>query len=82
MEASVMTGRKVMILGTILLVPLLSVGWCTVRDDLLQSRFNKISPGMSPDQVAGIMGNPSWADHCGGKMPTGLLETRKLNGVH
>jgi hypothetical protein len=64
--------RKVVTLALILSLPPVLIGWWTIRDDLLWSRFNQIAPGMSPDQVVGIMGTPSWDDRCGAKMPTGL----------
>jgi hypothetical protein len=50
----------------------LSVSWCSVRDDRLEANFSKILPGMSVDQVRGIMGSPSWDGQCGAKIPTGL----------
>ena len=55
-----------------LAIPALFAGYCTHRDNALESNFAKVSVGMSPDQVMGIMGKPSWDGRCGAKMPTGL----------
>ena len=64
--------RRVVPIGVAVLLPVLSVSWCTVHDDLLESHFQKISNGMSPAQVIEIMGTPTWNDRCGTKLPTGL----------
>ena len=58
--------------GAILLVPALAVSWCTAQDYLLEAHFGKVALGMSRDEVVRLMGKPSWEDHCGAKIPTGL----------
>jgi hypothetical protein len=64
--------RKVPAFAVTLVLLALGVVSCTIRDNLLQSHFSKISSGMSPDQVVDIMGTPSWDGRCGAKLPTGL----------
>lgn len=59
-------------IGMAILVPALAVSFCTVRDKLLQAHFERVSSGMSVEQVIRIMGLPSWDDRCGAKMRTGL----------
>jgi hypothetical protein len=58
--------------GVILLVPVVAVSWCTARDHLLEAHFEKVTEGMSRDEVVHLMGKPGWEGRCGAKMPTGL----------
>jgi hypothetical protein len=58
--------------AALIALPVLSISWCTIHDDRLEAHFKEVSPGMSTDQVIGIMGKPSWVDRCGAKMPAGL----------
>ena len=67
-----MKPRKIAILVLLPVFLALSVGWCTMRDNLLEYHFGQILPGMSAQQVVAIMGTPSWDDRCGSKMLTGL----------
>jgi hypothetical protein len=64
--------RKALRISSIVLKPVTLVSWCSVRDNLLEAHFAKITSGMSPSRVVGIMGAPSWDDRCRAKMPTGL----------
>jgi hypothetical protein len=45
---------------------------CTARDQLLKARFRTPAMGMSRDQMVRLMGEPSWEDRCGAKIPTGI----------
>ncbi len=56
----------------ILLVPVLAVSFCTLRDHLLEAHFGKVATGMSRAEVVRLMGEPTWEGRCGAKMPTGL----------
>lgn len=67
-----MRPRAAVSLGLVIVLPLLLVSWCTVRDKRLEARFRTISTAMSPSQVINIMGTPAWEGRCGAKMPTGL----------
>ena len=75
-----MRPRTVASLSSVILLVLLSVSWCTVRDHRLDAHFGKVSPGMSVDPVLSTMGEPSWDGRCGAKLPTGLPSqcTREL----
>jgi hypothetical protein len=63
-----------------IVLPALSVSWCTVHDRMLESGLSKVLPGMSPSQVIAIMGAPSWDDRCNATLPTGVPKpcTREL----
>jgi hypothetical protein len=55
-----------------ILLPVVAISFFTIRDHVLETRFGKVRMGMSPNEVANIMGPPSWGGACGAKMPTGL----------
>jgi hypothetical protein len=64
--------RRLLIRVALVAAPVISVTWCTVRENRLEASFHDVSRGMTPTQVTKIIGTPSWEGVCGAKMPTGL----------
>jgi hypothetical protein len=64
--------RRRFVWAALLLLPPALVTSCVLRDHLLEKHFKEVTPGMTPQQVVGVMGRPLWDDRCGAKMPTGL----------
>lgn len=71
-ETRVVKHRRSAGLITGVLLPIVSVSWCTVRDAGLETHFPQVLPGMRKDQVIALLGSPSWDDRCGAKVPRGL----------
>jgi hypothetical protein len=49
----------------IVLLPAAGIAYCTIRDDRLAANFKNVSLGMSPEQVVGTIGTPTWDGKCG-----------------
>jgi hypothetical protein len=50
-----MNGRELLIVSLIVLLPPLRVGSCVIHDDLLDSAFQKVTPGMKRQDVEALL---------------------------
>jgi hypothetical protein len=57
-------GLRVATVAALVIIPLLTVGLCMARDRAIDARFERITKGMSSEQILRIMGPPAINREC------------------
>jgi hypothetical protein len=57
-------GRNWFIVGLVILLPIACVGSCAIHDNLLESHFEMVTPGMQQQEVQTILGAPRLIQNC------------------